>query len=345
MRSPRTFAFRLYVGDARSAINISMSHPNAIGTRQRAFCSSAEAPCQCQVTTDEHAGRQGDGSSPRASGRANQLLRAQGPSIRGRVRKYRRMGLPIGGDGHSAAPDCRRRAAHAPALASDPARCPHHCHVHVPPPARVDRRALVVKASVAARRRPPLDARSRADRAVHAQAPAKARQDKFVESVAQRKERVEFLRRREWTRRIAEWIDSAAGADAKVRAPHRAVMRDASADAHTPQALPPITYSRRRDYEDAPPPAQPAPYRYPSHPHDEPESMEPYIIYTASPRSHPAPALPSSYTPPPAYPARPPALNMQGAPMRQRSAAELRSRHSSLSSISEEEEPAPAPCF
>ncbi|KAH7919554.1 hypothetical protein BV22DRAFT_1108020 [Leucogyrophana mollusca] len=34
----------------------------------------------------------------------------------------------------------------------------------------------------------------------------RGRQKQYVESVAQRKERIEFLKRREWARRVAEWI-------------------------------------------------------------------------------------------------------------------------------------------
>ncbi|KAH9837723.1 uncharacterized protein C8Q71DRAFT_754142 [Rhodofomes roseus] len=150
---------------------------------------------------------------------------------------------------------------------------------------------------------------------------AKGRQTKFVESLQQRRQRVEFLRRREWTRRIAEWIDSAAGPEAKALAPITYSWVDilAAADADD-------------DYED---PLAPAPYpSFPCAPAYTPAApdAEPYIIYTASPRSSTSPA-------------RPPALNTAPPPVLRRTHAEPRSRHSSLSSISEEEEPAPAPCF
>ncbi|EPS98878.1 hypothetical protein FOMPIDRAFT_1024449 [Fomitopsis schrenkii] len=194
---------------------------------------------------------------------------------------------------------------------------------------------------------------------LHLAADAKGRQTKFVESTAQRRQRVEFLRRREWTRRIAEWIDSAAAGSSS-----------SSAEA---KALAPITYSwvdilaaadADDDYEDPPafapsapspaapcpsPSAYPHPAAYPYTPDEQDD--EPYIIYTASPRSRTS--LPPPHTPPalaPAYPARPPALHCQPLPptaARRRSGPSPRSRHSSLSSISEEEEevPVPAPCF
>ena len=225
---------------------------------------------------------------------------------------------------------------------------------------------------------------------LHLAAHAKARQTKFVESTAQRRQRVEFLRRREWTRRIAEWIDSAAAGNsaadapqAKVRVspalPHATLHIRADMPTITAQALAPITYSwvdilaaadADDDYEDAPLPSpshspspapsapapcssSPAPSPYPAYAYpypyipDEPDDDEPYVIYTASPRSS------TSAGPlPPAYPARPPALSWQPAPSpaptlaaRRRSGPSPRSRHSSLSSISEEEEPVSAPCF
>lgn len=187
----------------------------------------------------------------------------------------------------------------------------------------------------------------------------KGRQDKFLESTAQRRQRVEFLRRREWTRRIAEWIDSAAAgsssssADAKVRVfppvpharPHHCI---------NPQALAPITYSwvdilaaadADDDYEDTPafvpsaPTPSPSPHPHPSvtHPYTpDGQDDEPYIIYTASPRSRA-----STPAPTPAYPARPPALQ----PVRRRPGLSPRSRHSSLSSISEEVEPTSTTSF
>ncbi|KAI0728906.1 hypothetical protein C8Q72DRAFT_884785 [Fomitopsis betulina] len=168
----------------------------------------------------------------------------------------------------------------------------------------------------------------------------KGRQDKFLESTAQRRQRVEFLRRREWTRRIAEWIDSAAAGSSS-----------SSADA---KALAPITYSwvdilaaadADDDYEDTPafvpsaPTPSPSPHPHPSvtHPYTpDGQDDEPYIIYTASPRSRA-----STPAPTPAYPARPPALQ----PVRRRPGLSPRSRHSSLSSISEEVVPTSTTSF
>jgi len=145
------------------------------------------------------------------------------------------------------------------------------------------------------------------------------RQQKFVESLAQRRERVEFLRRREWTRRIAEWIDHTAGdARALAHITHSWVDILAAADAVD-------------DLDDV---------ASPQYTPDESSSDEPYIIYTASPRSGPAPRL-NSYIPSPTH-TQPPAHQIPSPSLRrQRSARMLpRSRHSSLSSISEEDESA-----
>lgn len=46
----------------------------------------------------------------------------------------------------------------------------------------------------------------------------KGRQKRFVENMEQRRQRVEFLRRKEWTRRIAAWIDQSGNGNTQVRA-------------------------------------------------------------------------------------------------------------------------------
>ncbi|KAI0632949.1 hypothetical protein C8Q77DRAFT_857135 [Trametes polyzona] len=103
----------------------------------------------------------------------------------------------------------------------------------------------------------------------------KLKQSKSTESLTQRKDRVEFLRRREWTRRVASggdqpkrsrtysWEDIVAAADAAAN----------SWDYYAPQAS---GYARRPDTID-----------------ETDESDEPYVIYTATPR----PPAPSAYTP------------------------------------------------
>jgi len=154
----------------------------------------------------------------------------------------------------------------------------------------------------------------------------RSRQPKFVETMTQRRERVEFLRRREWTRRIAEWIDHSSNADAKelTHITYSWVDILAAADAVD-------------DLDDvASPPYTP----------DEPS--EPYVIYTASPRSSSA-SRSDAYTPShphthsPMHHIPPPTIRPR------RSGLLPRSRHSSLTSISEEDEPSSAspaaPCF
>ncbi|KZT03294.1 uncharacterized protein LAESUDRAFT_716305 [Laetiporus sulphureus 93-53] len=142
-------------------------------------------------------------------------------------------------------------------------------------------------------------------------------QKKLVETLAQRRQRVDFLRRREWTRRIAEWLEHSATADAKDIAPitHSWVDILAAADAVD-------------DYDEMT--ANPYTPEEPSYP-------EPYIIYTASPRPGPAPSMDTN-TPNQKHTQAPSHDLSRAAPRRQRSFRQPRSRHSSLSSISEEDE-------
>ncbi|CCM00704.1 uncharacterized protein FIBRA_02744 [Fibroporia radiculosa] len=152
---------------------------------------------------------------------------------------------------------------------------------------------------------------------------SKGRLGKFEETAAQRRERVEFLRRREWTRRIAEWIEHSANSQELAHITHSWADILAAADAVD-------------DLDDT----ASSPYTL-----EEPEP-EPYIIYTASPRSGSFSCSIPSYTPPsPAHTLPSPApRSSHSQPRRKRSGGLPRSRHSSLSSISEEEEAA-APCF
>ncbi|OCH90861.1 hypothetical protein OBBRIDRAFT_803684 [Obba rivulosa] len=143
----------------------------------------------------------------------------------------------------------------------------------------------------------------------------RGRQKKFVESSAQRRERVEFLRRREWTRRIAEWINDSATVKDKSQMPSPAYSMEDF-----------LAATRQRHYIGPPDVAEPD---------------EPYVIYTASPASSvsrsdtpPAATLPSLDAP--LASASPPAMH---PPLqRRRSRGGPHSRHSSLSSISEEDE-------
>ncbi|KAI0920559.1 hypothetical protein AcV5_010263 [Taiwanofungus camphoratus] len=147
---------------------------------------------------------------------------------------------------------------------------------------------------------------------------APARAPHPAEHPADRRARVEFLRRREWTRRIAAWALHPPPAKDVPHAAHPHPPCDPWADPPGPHAF------ADADTPDAPP-------------------AEPYVIYTASPSPRPAPVpqpTPDAYThalPPPGAPSHPPGLDPAPAPRRRRPGSP-RSRHSSLSSISEVEE-------
>ncbi|OBZ74649.1 hypothetical protein A0H81_05438 [Grifola frondosa] len=153
----------------------------------------------------------------------------------------------------------------------------------------------------------------------------RGRQRKFVENLVQRRERVEFLRRREWTRRISAWIDqSTVASDAQTRQPLAYAWEDvlAAADADASGSF----YGDTRRLPDV------------IDETDEPgPECAPYVIYTASPR----PRSPSqtgqdiesetSYSP-----------SSTASPVARRGSWRgAHSRHSSLSSISEEDEGGP----
>ncbi|KAH9943774.1 hypothetical protein B0H21DRAFT_823544 [Amylocystis lapponica] len=156
----------------------------------------------------------------------------------------------------------------------------------------------------------------------------RGRQRRFIESMAQRRERVEFLRRREWTRRIADWVH------------HRAAQTPRHSIAHTPYAWAHILAALDAlPLDDAPPPDSERGDPDPDPDHDH----EPYVIYTASPRRTASPARTDTPSPRPALdaPALAPAPTL--TPQRRRTRCDPRSRHSSLSSICEEDELAPCP--
>ncbi|KAL1937395.1 hypothetical protein VTO73DRAFT_13731 [Trametes versicolor] len=176
----------------------------------------------------------------------------------------------------------------------------------------------------------------------------KLKQSKSAESLTQRKDRVEFLRRREWTRRVSSGGDQPASIPKRARTySWEDIIAAADAAAASWDYPPPQGgYARRPDTID-----------------ELDESDEPYVIYTASPRSAAAPA---AYTPQPAggdvlystSPSRSPNTSPAPSPSPVRdlsppavSAAAANnpyfsrrgwrgphSRHSSLSSISEEDE-------
>ena len=175
----------------------------------------------------------------------------------------------------------------------------------------------------------------------------KGRQKRFVEDVEQRRQRVEFLRRKEWTRRIAAWIDqsgrgaraaAAAAAANQVRTHARTVvtLTSPSVPALTHTSCPQNPTSTTFSWEDL------LAAHEPEHAEDD---AEPYVIYTASPRSPSSSSSSSSLCslvdpPSPATPVAFPTSRSPGsaAPGLNKLRWTPHSRHSSLTSISEEED-------
>lgn len=52
----------------------------------------------------------------------------------------------------------------------------------------------------------------------------RGRQKNFVESAMQRKERIEFLKQREWVRRVTEWLRETNAQNYSVRVPFHCVV-------------------------------------------------------------------------------------------------------------------------
>ncbi|GBE87163.1 hypothetical protein SCP_1004100 [Sparassis crispa] len=161
----------------------------------------------------------------------------------------------------------------------------------------------------------------------------RGRQKKFIESSAQRRGRVEFIRRREWTHRITDWVNQYASPSPKLGTTY--------------------TWDHLLRYVDDDDYAASAPDTL-----DDPDDAEPYIIYTASPRPRPSdtpspsPSLSSvssssSCSSATATAASSSPTFLPPAPRVRRRPHEIpRSRHSSLSSISEEDEYAhPRPLY
>ncbi|KAI9058805.1 hypothetical protein FKP32DRAFT_1606594 [Trametes sanguinea] len=172
------------------------------------------------------------------------------------------------------------------------------------------------------------------------------KQSKSTESLTQRKDRVEFLRRREWTRRVASNGDQPSSIPKRTRTyswEDIIAAADAAADSWDYNSS--AGYARRPDTID-----------------ELDESDEPYIIYTATPRP-PAPSTYNPHTPGATVlystspsPSPSPTLSPLGtsSPVRDLSPTSSipssaqyfprrawrgpHSRHSSLSSISEEDE-------
>ncbi|KIJ18293.1 hypothetical protein PAXINDRAFT_97713 [Paxillus involutus ATCC 200175] len=95
---------------------------------------------------------------------------------------------------------------------------------------------------------------------------ARGRQKTFVESLAQRRERIEFLKRREWARRVTEWVRETNSQDATTFGRSRPF----------PPSLVQEPYLRA--HVKSTPQASVIPF-------PQAEEEEPYIIYSSSPTS------------------------------------------------------------
>lgn len=169
------------------------------------------------------------------------------------------------------------------------------------------------------------------------------RQKTFVESAIQRRERIEFLKQREWIRRVTEWVRETNAQKYSVRLPHpfhrSPLYRRVASQPIFGRSFPPFSS------QDAGVAPQPSIIPFPC---AEEEEEEPYIIYSSSPSSslsslseEVTPVLPLNSGPSPS-----PSLPVTGAPQSQRrssghhrrcSSASLRghARKQSLSSIDE----------
>ncbi|KAF8551549.1 hypothetical protein OG21DRAFT_1486881 [Imleria badia] len=150
------------------------------------------------------------------------------------------------------------------------------------------------------------------------------RQKNFVESTMQRRERIEFLKQREWVRRVTEWVRETSA------------QKDAPFFGRSSRSCLPFSY------QDVGTASQPSAIPFPC---AEEEEEEPYIIYSSSPSSSLSslseeitPVLPLNSGPCPSVAGVPqPAQRRSSSHHRRCSSASLRghSRKQSLSSIYE----------
>jgi hypothetical protein len=152
----------------------------------------------------------------------------------------------------------------------------------------------------------------------------KGRQIHYVESAVQRRERVAFIRKREWARRVSAWIEQSRSVDDlyngevlydSALVSSSTSRRGASSEVYCPQStsksqVTSIPESAEEYYDD----------------------NEPYIIYSASPSS------PSSSTSALSDESASPSSSPTSSRFSPRRSPRPRRRHLSLSSINEEPE-------
>ncbi|KDQ55902.1 hypothetical protein JAAARDRAFT_36664, partial [Jaapia argillacea MUCL 33604] len=163
----------------------------------------------------------------------------------------------------------------------------------------------------------------------------------YIENDTQRKERVEFLRRRESARRVAKWVDELTEDELPAtEAPKKAKLLPHIPDKSTGHSNT-AQYAAKAEQEE--------PYIiYNTGPNTRRSVLgdmedEPYVIYVSSPKAYPS-SSPLPYappSPPPTYRDSFSDVRVQ-APLTQnrhrRRSSSTHSRHSSLEIISEEEE-------
>ena len=154
------------------------------------------------------------------------------------------------------------------------------------------------------------------------------RQIHYVESVLQRQERVAFIKKREWARRVSAWIQESRSVDEHY---NRDVLYDS--------AMVNTSYSQRGvDFDTSCPQSTSKPkvtwdtLSIPELPEESYDDNEPYIIYSSSPSS------PSSSTSALSDECASLSSSPTSSKIPQRRSPRPRRRHLSLSSINEEPE-------
>ncbi|KIM90020.1 hypothetical protein PILCRDRAFT_812823 [Piloderma croceum F 1598] len=138
----------------------------------------------------------------------------------------------------------------------------------------------------------------------------KGRQIDYIESAAQRQERIAFIKKREWARRVSSWIQQSRSVDEHY---HRDVLYDSAMSTSKPK----VTWDT---------------ISIPESPEEYYDDNEPYIIYSSSPSS------PSSSTSTLSDENASPLSSPTSSKFPQRRSPRPRRRHLSLSSINEEPE-------
>ena len=154
------------------------------------------------------------------------------------------------------------------------------------------------------------------------------RQIHYLESAVQRQERIAFIKKREWARRVSTWIQESRSVDEHY---YRDVLYDSAMVNYS-------TLGRGADFNKPCPQSTSKPkvtwdtISIPESPEEYYDDNEPYIIYSSSPSS------PSSSTSALSDESASPSPSPTSSKFPQRRSPRPRRRHLSLSSINEEPE-------